>query len=285
MDTPFADLHLHTHCSDGALAPSALVEAAADRGLSALAVTDHDTVAAWSAVRRAAAAQGIQVISGIELSVTCDGDEVHLLGYGFDPADPALQRHLKQFRAARRERVQHIIDCLHDEGVVVHMDAVQRAAQPSKSLGRPHVAAALVEGNHVDTYAEAFDRYLGDGKPAHVAKPKFPANQALDMLHAAGGIGVLAHPGHWMSDRLLRTLLRAGLDGIEVVHPSHDDNLVDYYHRIAKAFDLVPTGGSDYHGVRPDADEAFGTRGVSRAIWDRLQACTDGTEPDEVAST
>ena len=271
MPTPYADLHVHSCYSDGQLTPEAIVQEADERGLRAIAVTDHDTIAAWPETRRAASASDVAVITGVELSVSCEGQEIHLLGYGFDPSHDALCQHLNDFLEARRQRVRRIVDKLREKGIGISVEEVRQVAGGSKSLGRPHVAAALAEAGHVASYTEAFDRYLENGGPAYVGKPEFEAACALDLVHDAGGIGVLAHPGHWMSDRLLRQLVHVGLDGIEVVHPSHNEPLTRYYRRIARDFDLVPTGGSDYHGFRPGDEERFGTYGISHAEWKRIR--------------
>jgi hypothetical protein len=271
---PFADLHTHTTYSDGRATPAELVEAAEARGLSALAVTDHDTVDAWPDVQAAARRCGIELLTGVELSVVDDGEEVHLLGYGFRPDDPGLTDHLAQYRAVRRERAEQIVERLQAEGVAIAFADVARQVAEQGVFGRPHVAAALVEGGHVASTGEAFRKYLQQGEAAYVAKPEFPAHKALSLLHEAGGIGVLAHPGHHTSHALVKRLIRAGLDGIEVAHPSHDRHLVEYYRRLARDYDLVETGGSDYHG-HPETDDTssrrFGAYGVRRSTWERIR--------------
>ncbi len=262
MPVPRADLHTHTTYSDGRLRPEALVEKARRRGLAALAVTDHDTVAGVEEAMAAGVRHGIDVVPGVELSVTVDAREIHLLGYGFDPANAALRAHLRAFAQARRERAARTVERLHELGISLSFDAVLAQATGSEALGRPHVARALVEAGHVPSMSVAFERYLKDGGPAFVAKPRVPVEEALALLHGAGGIGVLAHPGHHTNDVLLRRLVRAGLDGLEVYHPMHDASLVRFYQRCARAFDLVETGGSDYHGQRARDEEHLGVYGV-----------------------
>jgi hypothetical protein len=272
--TPRADLHTHTHCSDGRLTPEALVALARERGLRALAVTDHDTVGGVEAAQAAGERLGVEVIAGVELSTTVDREEVHLLGYFFDPAHPALREHLTAFQEARRTRAQAMVERLHDLGVSLRWEAVA-ARTEGAAIGRPHLAQALVDGGFVDDPGAAFEQYLADGGPACVPKPRFPARDALAMLHAAGGIGVLAHPGHWTSDATVMALIRAGLDGLETIHPSHDAMLTRYYHRIARDFGLIETGGSDYHGIRPSDDARFGQVTVPYAWVDRARPAAD----------
>lgn len=267
-----ADLHTHTTCSDGQLDPPALLDAADERGIRVLAITDHDTLAGWDAAQQVATGHSVTLIPGVELSVTVSEREVHLLGYGFDPHHDALRAHVEWFAEARRERAQQMVDNLQALGVDVTLEDVRHAAGGAEALGRPHVAMALAAAGHVEAYEGAFAQYLSEEGPAFVAKPSFPARDALDLLHSAGGIGVLAHPGHWTSGRLLHQLDRAGLDGLEVWHPSHDASLVAYYERLARDYGLVATGGSDYHGHRPGDDERFGTCGLTRAAWQRMRS-------------
>ena len=168
----------------------------------------------------------------MELSVTVGDEEIHLLGYCFNPQHAGLRRHLERFRQHRHERARRMVEKLNGLGLPLAFEAVLEEAGAG-AVGRPHVAAALAKAGHVEAYQEAFERYIGDGKPAWVAKPRFPAHDALALLHDAGGLGVIAHPGHWTSDAVLMALVRAGLDGIETVHPAHDEMLKRYYRQTA----------------------------------------------------
>ncbi len=250
-------MHAHTYCSDGRLSPAELVAKARQYGLKALAITDHDCIDGLAEGKAAGIRYGIEVVAGVELSVTVGDEEVHLLGYFFDPAHPELRAHLEAFQQRRRERAERIVEHLNALGVPLTFEAVQ-AQVKGQALGRPHVAEALAVGGYVETPQEAFVRYLGDGAPAFVAKPLFPARDALALLHEAGGIGVLAHPGHWTGDATVMALLQAGLDGLETIHPSHDAALTHYYRQLARDFVLLETGGSDYHGPRPDEADSMG---------------------------
>jgi len=257
IDVRRADLHTHTYCSDGHLAPAELVARARQGGLQAIAITDHDCIDGLAEGQAAGRRHGVEVVTGVELSVTVGEEEVHLLGYFFDPEAPALRAHLEAFQQSRLERAVRMVERLNGLGVPLRFEAVQARAL-GRALGRLHVAEALVAHGHVATTQDAFEAYLRDAGPAFVAKPLFPAREALTLLHEAGGLGVLAHPGHWTSDATLMALIRAGLDGLETIHPSHDSTLTHYYRGIARDFGLLETGGSDYHGPRPDVADSLG---------------------------
>lgn len=265
-----ADLHTHTTCSDGTLAPAALVRKAAACGLAVLAVTDHDTIDGLQEAQATGRAYGLEVVEGVELSVTVRGEEIHLLGYDFDPGYRGLAQHLERFREARRERARGMTRRLTEQGYPLALEDVEQQAAPHAVLGRPHVAQALVAAGHAPDTHTAFDRFIGDGGPAFVAKPRFEAGEALQLLHEAGGIGSLAHPGEWTSQGTFQTLVRAGLDAVEVVHPSHDARLTRYWRRKAQAHNLRETGGSDYHGHREGEEEHLGAYTVpAHSLFDR----------------
>lgn len=266
-----ADLHTHTLHSDGMLTPTALVERAQARGLAALAVTDHDTVSGVAEAQAAGARLGVDVLTGVELSAEAGGREVHLLGYAFDPTEAALQTHLARVRQDREQRAEAIIERLRTQGLSLTMDDVRRQADGA-AIGRPHVAAVLVEQGAVATRSEAFDHYLGFHGTAFVTKTLIPAAEAIALVHAAGGLTVLAHPGHWTPGLVIQSLIRDGLDGLEIIHPSHDASLTAYYRQLARDFGLVATGGSDYHGFRPGDEENLGRYGLPLAALERLHA-------------
>ncbi len=251
IDVRRADLHTHTHYSDGCLSPRALVAKAHACGLWAVAITDHDCVDGLAEGRHAGTLYGIEVVAGVELSVTVGQERIHLLGYFFDPENQVLLDHLASFKVIRHERILGIRKRLGLLGMPVEMDM-----NASQTLARPHVADAMVAAGYVTSVREAFDLYLGDGMPAYVAKPPFPASEALALLHAAGGIGVLAHPGHFMASETINALVTAGLDGLEAIHPAHDEMLTAYYRQLARDMGMVVTGGSDFH--KPAPDEAIG---------------------------
>ena len=225
-----------------------------ERGIRALALTDHDTIDGLTEAMAAGTGLDVEIIPGVELSTTLDDREIHLLGYYFDPSNTDLVDHLDAFRCRRAERSEQIIHLLNKHGVALRVEDVLSHAQDGV-VGRPHIAQALVSRGFVDTYDQAFAWYLKDHGPAFVPKPLFPAADALAMLHGAGGIGILAHPGTRTSGGMIRDLVRQGLDGLETVHPSHNVSLTRQYKDVARERGLIETGGSDYHGFRPDEDE------------------------------
>lgn len=243
---------------------------ARDRGLHAIAVTDHDCVDGLAEALSEGERLGVEVIPGIEMSVTVGLREAHLLGFFFDPSEPTLTRHLQRYRDIREERVNAMVGRLNGLGLEIGMDEVLDVAGGA-ILGRPHVASALVRKGYVEGEQNAFESLLREGAPAYVAKPPFPAEEALAMLHRAGGIGVLAHPGHWTSDAAIKHLVRSGLDGLETVHPSHDYALKQYYRRMARDLGLIETGGSDYHGSRASDHDNFGRYTIPFAQLDGIR--------------
>lgn len=270
MSRPHADLHVHTTYSDGQLDPGLLVETAAERGLHVLAITDHDTLAGWDAARAARGRGAVTLIPGVELSVTVEESDVHLLGYGFDPSHAGLRAHLEQLAQARIQRAQQMVEKLNAHGIDLPFGAVREAAGKSASIGRPHIATALAKEGHVASYDEAFSQYIGSKHASYLPMPVQRATEAIDLIHQAGGVAVLAHPGHWTNERIIWRLVERGMDGIEIIHPSHQDFLVDYYRHIADRHTLLMTGGSDYHGQRPGDDRNLGRYGLSKPQWERL---------------
>lgn len=246
--TSYVDLHAHSTASDGALGPSAVVAAAQAAGLAALALTDHDTLAGIAEAQAAADACGLRLVPGVELSVHLGTDEVHLLGLHIRDVH-ALQRRLEIVRGQRKTRAEHIVAKLNTIGVPVTVEAVLAAADGG-AIGRPHVARALVAGGFVKDSRDAFDRFLAAGKPAYVDKERLEIIDGIALIHDAGGIAVLAHPGGDGRREMIEPLAQAGMDGIEVRHPSHsrDDEL--RLTALAAHFGLVVSGGSDWHGAQ-----------------------------------
>jgi predicted metal-dependent phosphoesterase TrpH len=242
------DLHVHSDRSDGVHPPSKLVEMAAERRLTAISLTDHDTLDGVEECISAAEQKGIEAISGVELSAEVDGRDFHVLGYGINPSDEKLQSMLRKFRDTRLRRGYKILEKLNALGI--SMDAEQViAGSPDGALGRPHIAKALFENGFVKTYQEAFDRFLADGGPAYVKKYKLDPQQAVEHIHAAGGLAFIAHPGTFIRNvSELVELIALKFDGIEVAHPNHSDSQRAEYEGIASKHDLLTSGGSDYHG-------------------------------------
>lgn len=243
----FVDLHSHSVASDGALPPGDVVRAAREAGLEAIALTDHDTIAGVAAATAAGREIGVRVVAGCELSAY-DGDiEVHLLALHIAD-DDALAASLALFQRERVDRAAAMVERLAHLRVPVSMDDVMREAATG-AVGRPHVARALVRAGYVADSREAFDRYLGNGRPAYVPKPRLAASDAIALAHSAGALAVWAHPARLGTRERVARLASHGLDGIEVLHPSHTPQEVERYARFATELSLVPSGGSDWHGA------------------------------------
>ena len=240
------DLHMHSTASDGLLAPSAVVDAARVAGLSAIALTDHDTLAGLHEAQLAAAPLGIRVVPGVELSAHDGPREIHLLALHVSRPDK-LESQLSTFRDARETRAHNIVERLRNLGIDVDLETVMKEAAGG-AVGRPHVARALIRGGHVRDSREAFDRYLGAGRPGFIAKPRLEIEEAIELAHSAGAIAVWAHPGQDGRRERLEPFVKLGLDGIEVRHPSHMAEDVKRIAALADFFGLVASGGSDWHG-------------------------------------
>lgn len=247
MDT--ADLHMHSVQSDGEWSPSRLVKEARREGLRAIALTDHDTTAGLEEAFAAGEAHGVEVIAGVEISTWLDAD-VHMLAYAFDPASAALVSLFRDARSARRTRAERMVERLTELGKPVSMEAVLEQAGDG-AIGRPHVARALLRAGQVGSMREAFDRFLGDGKPACVEKMKVTPEEAVRAVHGAGGVTVAAHPGCYGGVDGLDRLAAAGIDGVEVRHSLHDAGLTERLGDWADQRGLLKTGGSDFHGPGP----------------------------------
>ena len=241
------DLHVHSRCSDGLWTPSQAVEEARAAGLQAFSLTDHDTVEGVAEAMEAGRRLGIEVVSGTELSAHVREREVHILGYCFDWQDPRLNESLEQLHQHRYERGIAIVERLNRLGLSVSLEEVLDQAKGSP-LGRPHIAAAMVDRGLVANKDEAFSLYIGDRGPAFWPKYYTPAEKVIDLIHAAGGVTVLAHPGINFPESVLAYLVDRGLDGIEVFHPAHQPPQIEHYTQVAKRCSLLMSGGSDSHG-------------------------------------
>jgi predicted metal-dependent phosphoesterase TrpH len=241
------DLLMHSTASDGALAPAAVVSAAHAARLSAIALTDHDTIAGLEEAESAARAVGIRIVRGVELSAHDGAREIHLLALHIQrPA--LLESQLVEFRDARVTRARKIVDKLHRLGMKVDIDAVFEEAQGG-AVGRPHVARAMIKGGHVRDSKEAFDRFLAAGRPGFIPKARLEVAEAISIAHSAGALAIWAHPGGECRRERLEPLVEKGLDGVEVRHPSHYAEDAKRIGALADFFGLVPSGGSDWHGA------------------------------------
>jgi 3',5'-nucleoside bisphosphate phosphatase len=243
------DLHIHSHASDGHYSPTEVVQMAASGRLDVIAVTDHDTVAGVREAQRAAAGLPLQVVTGIEISTREADHEFHILGYFVDPDSSSMRAHELEARQRRVERMQGMVDRLQELGVGVEYADVARAAGPEvSSIGRPHLARALLERGTTRSFAEAFDRYIGDRGPAFV-RSDFPGvRHAIDAIRAAGGVAVWAHPDVAAFDAYIRTFASWGLSGVECYRPNTPPAESHLFETAAITLGLFRTGGSDWHG-------------------------------------
>lgn len=243
----FADLHLHTFFSDGTFSPEELAGHGARAGLFAMSLTDHDTVEGCPRMAAACQSLGVEFVTGTELTAELNGSELHILGYYLDLENPNLQDELKKFQAVRQNRIHEMTARLNRLNIPLRADTVFALAN-CRSPGRPHVGRALVQEGFCTSLDEAFDRFLKKGRPAWVPKFKISALGAMALIHQAGGLAVLAHPGLNRSDELIPALVGEGLDGIECFHSKHTPAMSAYYMEIAAQHHLLVTGGSDCHG-------------------------------------
>lgn len=243
------DLHIHSHASDGQIAPSAVVRAAVAGRLDVIALTDHDTAAGLREAMDAARGQPLAFVPGVELSSMEDGNEIHVLGYFVDPDAASLRAHEGHAGDRRAGRMREMVQKLQAQGVGVEMDDVLRIAGPeAASLGRPHLARALQQGGHTRSVGEAFDLYLKDGGSAFVPTEFPTVREAIDTIHAAGGVAVWAHPDLEVFERQVRNFAGWGLNGIECFRPNTPPVESMLFDRVARDLGLFRTGGSDWHG-------------------------------------
>ncbi|MBM4133945.1 MAG: PHP domain-containing protein [Nitrospira sp.] len=273
------DLHLHTTHSDGSLPPAEVLALAHKAGVTALAITDHDITDGIPEAIKIGADLGIEVIPGIEISSQWEDGELHILGYFLDWQNPTLNRHLAGLRTSRHRRNPLMVRKLNELGLELTYEEV-RALAGTESVGRPHIARLLMEKGYVQSAKEAFDRYLGNGKTAYVARELPEPAEAIGWIRAAKGIPVLAHPTWVRLDetsllKLCETLKAAGLMGIEVHYSTHKRAQTEEYLNIAKRLGLLVTGGSDFHGLtKPDIQVGVGRGGlkVSSKLLEPLRA-------------
>lgn len=278
------DLHMHSTASDGAHRPADLMRLCAARRLSAVALTDHDTTAGLAEATEAAQEAGIELVPGVELAATLGPRSVHLLCYLFDPADAAFQQTLDQIRTWRRERNEAILARLGQLGIRIELRADPRDPPPH-SIGRPHMAHALVRAGRAASFADAFSRFLAHGAAAYVPRKTLTAEESIAAARAAGGVVSLAHPCQIRCDSppeletLVGRLKDVGLSAIEVYHSDHGPEQTRRYVEMAKRLGLAMTGGSDYHGrpglPPPEQSIGFSHVRVSADHLDVLRSLTN----------
>jgi predicted metal-dependent phosphoesterase TrpH len=266
------DLHTHSRASDGEFTAREVAERARGAGIGVWALCDHDTVAGLAEAQAASAACGIRLVPGIELSAFLDGKEIHLLGHFVDPAHERMRRFEDFLAERRRVRMTEMVEKLAALGVRIRAEDIERWSG-GKTIGRPHVARAIMETGAVSSVKEAFDRFLGEGRPAYVGRYRLEAEEAVRLVRDAGGTTTAAHPGVSRLERHELVRLRAaGVDGLEVHHVDHVPSQREKYLRIADELGLVPTAGSDYHGPNVSPDRKLGDVTMPAEDLARLEA-------------
>ncbi|MCJ7774222.1 MAG: PHP domain-containing protein [Desulfobacterales bacterium] len=263
------DLHIHSDASDGTYSPEQILDQALDSNIAAIALTDHDTISGSKEAIRIGPPPEVKFLTGVEISANppvsfpCSGS-FHILGYAIDFEDPSLNQMLEKLQQARKNRNPRILETLKELGMPLTMEDVQ-AVVGDGQMGRPHIARVMVTKGYVGSINEAFDKYLGKGKPAYVDKYRMESDQAIELILAASGIPVLAHPGlvepttDLPFENLIQTLKSMGLKGIEVYYPEHTPESMNEFITIADQYNLLMTGGTDFHGaLKPDLKMGFG---------------------------
>lgn len=253
-----ADLHVHTNFSDGKLSPVQLIDLSRKNGLNIISITDHDNVNALEIAIAYGNQQGIQVIPGVEISADLDDQEVHILGYFIDYRNKKMLDFLSASRDLRINRNEKIVKKLNDLGSKIKFNNIREKAGATTSIGRPHIAMELNEEGFVNSYFDAFFKYIGDGKPAFVKKLNPKSSDVIKIISEMGGLSFIAHPGRIIRDELLLSLIKEGLDGIEIIHPSHSKEDIEYFSKIAAEHFLLTSGGSDFHGGIKNDGKNFG---------------------------
>jgi len=263
------DLHVHTSYSDGVHSPFEIIQKAKRAGIDAISITDHDNISAIKEATKIGEEVGIEVIPGVEISSEIGGKEIHILAYFFETDNQELEHYLNFFREERKKRAVRIVNKLNNLGLSISMDDVMEKAKNS-TVGRPHIAQAMFDKGLISYYFEAFNKYIGNGSPAYEKKVYFSPQSAFKIINDAGGLSFIAHPGN-MPEVLLYELIQAGVDGIEVIHPSHSRQQEKFYKGIVNSYFLLESGGSDFHGGRREDEKNFGNCYTSLSVVDAMK--------------
>ena len=266
------DLHTHSTASDGKLRPSEVVRLAKQLGIGMLALTDHDTTDGVIEAQQAGRQVGIKVIAGVEINSEGEHGDAHILGYFIDPSEPCLQEQLLAIRDARVGRARGMLRKLAALGMPIEWERVMAMAGDASSIARPHIARAMVEAGYVATTQEAFDRYISNTGPAYANRLRMTMNEAVDFIHGAGGVAVMAHPAESRLVDLIPQLVQAGLDGIEIYYPRHTPEQQSELLALAQRYDLVATGGSDFHTLDDPSHGQIGCVQVPPDVVHKLKA-------------
>jgi len=253
------DLHIHTTASDGRFSPSEIVQQAQSNGMEIIAITDHDALEGiWEALQAAEAYPWLTIIPGVEINTDVPNGEVHILGYFIDYLNKELQDVLRKLRSSRVERAKKMVDKLKRLNVNIDMERVQQIAG-NGTIGRPHIAEAILEKKYISNFKEAFTRYIGRGGPAYVEREKITPVEAVKLVIRAGGLPVFGHPLTCENPEAMSSELKpAGLAGMEVYYNGYTEKDINTLLKIAKKYDLIPTGGSDYHGIDANSETMMG---------------------------
>ena len=253
------DLHLHTTYSDGRLTPGELIQIAAEQGISVIAITDHDTVNGIEpALQAMECFPYVTVIPGVEINTDVHQGEVHILGYFIDYKNKPLLDTLDSLRSSRKDRAQKMLDKLNKMGIHIEWERILELADGG-SVGRPHIAQALYEGQHVSTLQDAFERYIGRNGPAYAERDRLSPKQAVELIIKADGLPVIAHPASIKNlDQMIVDLKQSGLAGIEVYYDNYDKDTIERLRKLTEKHDIIATGGSDFHGFEDDHETPLG---------------------------
>ncbi len=269
---PRADLHLHSNKSDGMLSPGEVVLEASKRNLAAIALTDHDTVDGVTEALRAGDKYNVKVVPGVEINTSVDNGELHILGYYIEHTEEGFVREMQRFKKFRMDRTFAIIKKLNTLGLYITKEQVLSEAKKADALGRPHIARTLIKNGYVSSVKEAFEKYIGQGRPAYVERRRLLPREAIELIKGYGGVPVLAHPGTLSSNLYIELCINEGIQGIEAFHSKHDANKADAFVNIARKHNLIITGGSDCHGeYKYNDDLLMGHTTVDARVIDRLK--------------
>lgn len=266
------DLHVHTYFSDGSFSPEEVIEIAKNKGFSALAITDHDSVSGIPRAKTAGKKLGVEVIPAVELTAEEKDTEIHILGYFIDYKDENFRKFLRSLRQVRIERTFKMVSKLRKLGLDIDMEDVLETAGPG-AIGRLHLAFSLMRKGYVNGIYDAFAKYLGEGKAAYVRKKRLTPGETLQIIKNLGGVSVLAHPHTIKNKKLVEDIIKTGIEGIEAYHSDHSLKISRYFRRLAEKYDLIISGGSDCHGLRK-GKILLGSVSVSYHVVEELKSKT-----------
>ncbi|MGM0545888.1 MAG: PHP domain-containing protein [Bacteroidota bacterium] len=269
-----ADLHIHTTASDGNSTPEQIVRSAKKHKLDIISITDHDTIRGYQEAVDVAKECEITLLPGVEITADFSGRECHLLGYCFDPDHPAMQKLLVQHYHSRLERGKWIVNELTKQGLDIDIEEVKAEANGS-NIGRPHIASVLIDKGYVASFKEAFIRYLSDQSLGTIFNEYYSHHKVIETVKKAGGAVVVAHPSNLYTEQDLEELVDAGIDGIELIHPSHNYEKQKQVEAFAEEHNLLKTGGSDFHGGDKEYQKFFGVVTINTKYVHRLIRMTD----------